>query len=62
MVVLLCENIVLLCNFLGSQRRVRKKFPTQTPPADVFHEVAQIIAVKGANLSIVETSGAVKGG
>ena len=60
--MLLCENIVLLCSHLLSRQGrppvlVRRRVPEGSP-----QNLAQIIAVGGAILSIVERSGAVKGG
>ena len=62
MVVLLCENIVLLCEIRRRGQGHRADWVPRDPSEDFFDELARIIAVGGPNLSIVERSGAVKGG
>ena len=60
--MLLCENIVLLCSDSRSGLAHPPDFSREGPPWGTFQNLVQIIAVGGAILSIVERSGAVKGG
>ncbi len=60
--MLLCENIVLLCIFCPQRFASGQGLDPPDLLLDFFGGDARIIAVEGPILSIVERSGAVKGG